>query len=44
MKPIYPAKRYHDMKGLINIYFKGRESREGEGGVVRSGMMEVGTE
>ena len=48
MKPIYPAKRYQDMKVLINIYFKGRdegrESREGEGGVVRIGMMVVGTD
>jgi len=44
MKPIYPAKRYQDMKVLINIYFKGRESGEGEGGVVRIGMMVVRTE
>jgi len=43
MKPIYPAKRYQ-VKLLINIYFKGRESGEGEGGVERSGMMVVRTE
>jgi len=42
MKLIYPAKRYQ-VKVLINIYFKWRESREGEGGVVRSGIMMVGT-
>ena len=36
MKPIYPAKRYQDMKVLMNTYFKdrdeGRESGEGKGG------------
>ena len=40
MKSIYPAKRYQDMKVLINIYFKGK----GKGEVVRSRMMVVGTE
>jgi len=39
MKSIYPAKRYQDLKVLMNI-FQG----EGEGGVVRSGMMVLGTE
>ena len=28
MKSIYPAKRYQDMKVLINVYFKGREKGE----------------
>ena len=47
MKPIYPAKRYQDMKVLMNTYFKvreeGRESGEVGGGVVRSGVV-VGTD
>ena len=31
MKSIYPAKRYQDMKVLINIYFKVRDKGRGKG-------------
>ena len=48
MELIYPAKRYQDMKVLMNTYFKdrdeGRESGEGEGGVVRSGVVVAGSD